>query len=215
MSGFEIVMSVLTAIYVGATVIYVRISKNTLHAIRKQGEENLKQFNEQIPELRKSANAARDSAEAALRSAKLQEMLNAQWVDFEKWEVTGQSAPDVDAAINKTRRSIHFACEIVNRSSMPLTVVRFELTALDRVYTAAFKSFLIPQTSVPQSFVVIVTSREQIEDFMRNRLTFDFHGVITFIDSSSQECKQPFAFHCRCGMSGGQIDVLRERQEAT
>jgi hypothetical protein len=42
MSGFEIVMSILTAIYVGATVIYVRISKNTLHAIRKQGEENLK-----------------------------------------------------------------------------------------------------------------------------------------------------------------------------
>jgi hypothetical protein len=68
MNAFEIVISILTAIYVGATILYVRISGSTLHVIRDQGISSTKQFIEQIAEAKKTADAALLNAQAVINA---------------------------------------------------------------------------------------------------------------------------------------------------
>ena len=98
MTGFEYVMSALTAIYVAATVTYVRISKSTLHAIRNQAEDNTLQFSQQIAELKKSADAASRSADAAKSSVA---SLDRQFLELEKSANAAKAS--ADALINSER----------------------------------------------------------------------------------------------------------------
>jgi hypothetical protein len=63
----ELVMSILTGIYVLLTLVYVCISGSTLKAIKRGEENSSKQFIEEIAEVRKSADAAKDSANATQR----------------------------------------------------------------------------------------------------------------------------------------------------
>ncbi len=69
MSSFEIVISILTAIYVLTTVVHVRISKSTLHAIRDQAKSSSDQFTEQLAEAKRASEAAMKGAGAAEQSA--------------------------------------------------------------------------------------------------------------------------------------------------
>lgn len=64
LSHGEAVMAFLTTIYVVLTGIYVCISRSTLKAILRQEQDSSKQFAEQMIEVRKSAQAAKDSADA-------------------------------------------------------------------------------------------------------------------------------------------------------
>lgn len=57
-------MVILTAIYVVLTAVYVRFSGSTLNAILRQEKDSARQFTDEIIETRKSADAAKDSAEA-------------------------------------------------------------------------------------------------------------------------------------------------------
>ncbi len=79
----EWVMAVLTAIYVGLTAVYVRISHKTLKAIKGQAESSDKQFREQLTVAKDAATAAQQNADAAKVNAQV--ILNAEraWVSVE------------------------------------------------------------------------------------------------------------------------------------
>lgn len=68
MTGFEIGMLGLTAVYVGTTIFYAVTSKNTLSEIEKERESSERQFNSQILEMQK----AREQTVAEMQSASAQ-----------------------------------------------------------------------------------------------------------------------------------------------
>lgn len=73
MTGFEITMTTLTAIYVAATIFYAVTSHKTLAAIQKQIAEMEATREQTVEQMKASADAARISADAAKKASDIAE----------------------------------------------------------------------------------------------------------------------------------------------
>lgn len=216
MTRSELVMAVLTAIYVGITGFYALTSHKTLKAIEKQGElaeslaeDNANQFAEQIAELKTSAEAAKQSAGAAQISA--DSIINSEraWIleninfpkTLEPQPVAGQSIEcqvaytfknfgRTPARITDARIRFHAVRELTQLGSLPIWNPNL-----------TFKELGESGVVVPQGDTFQIASRFEgawfdqggINDIYGGKLILCSYGMIEYRDIFE---KQRYTYFC-------------------
>jgi hypothetical protein len=175
-------------------------------AAGEQTKQLIEQATQQAANMKIAAEAAKDSAEAALRGIKLQEVLNKQWVDFDLQgvKIKGERAEGTDQFM------VVIATSLINPTTMPLTINGFKVTAgKGRTNESRFNVGVPPNQGIPIG-IPIRLSNEQVDHYRRNQLAFNFIGAVFFTDAFGQPQEQPFGFTVHsCGMGGGVIELFQ------
>jgi len=144
----------------------------------------------QAIQMRKATDAMREATE-------LQKVMAAQWVDLEKWMVI---SPPWDSKRENVRLQIGF--EIVNRTSMPLTLRFVEVFTTDFRETFSTEDILLPKGRRAIDFGIVIREKERIDLLFSGQLVLYVLGMITFKDALGEWQKQRFGEICK-GSGGG------------
>jgi len=143
-------------LYLLATIAGVLVACGGIYAIWKQTE------------------ATKQSAKAAEDSVKLQQSSQRQWVNLEKWDVSKVNT-------SRTLLAIHF--EIVNRTTVPLTLhYVITKTADGKTNTSVPASLLTPNNPCVSGAACEVTEN-QMDLFDQNKLVLQIECVVLFADA--------------------------------
>lgn len=139
----------------------------------------------------------RKATEAMREATELQKVMATQWVDLEKWTAL---APPWDLIQENVRVQIGF--DIVNRTSMPLTLRFVEVFTTAFRETFSTEDILVPKGRRAVDFGVVVREKGRIDLLFSGQLIFYVLGTITFKDAFGEWQKQRFGEICKGGVGG-------------
>lgn len=169
--------------------------------IKRNAEKKIadQRYAKQLELTRRSADAAKISADATARSVKLQEISQKQWVNLENWSARPSGHP----------RTLNISFEIVNPTRVPLTL-HFILITLEDIETSeGMVNVLAPNNP----YVVTVAhelSEGEWKNFTSGQIALGIECKIFFADCFGIHWEQDFERILFCGMKGDvSLSVVR------
>jgi hypothetical protein len=143
---------------------------------------------------RKAAKAAEDSADAALKSVRLQEAQMRQWVETtDEWDV--RTDYHVLTAIGTTLR-ISFG--VVNPTQWPLTLTRIRVRVENETRDESFEQTLGPQEFHQLREFAIPLGGQIFDWFKASGFDAEVSLDVWFIDNLREHRTQSMDFICKC-----------------
>jgi len=153
----------------------------------------LKILYKQTYAIRRQAVLMRRSTRATEKSVKMQQIAQQQWIQLEGWRIEGRS-PSSRATPSK----FAIAMELINPTSMPLTVTRAEATVSGRPFDFAASNLLAPSDCIKVDFPIDLRP-DEMALYEKYQLTLLISGSISYTDAFEESRTQPFCLTCSCG----------------
>lgn len=165
---------------------------------------------EQTDATRKSSESAKDSADAALKQARLQEIVMKQWVEIYLDHIKEHSVEQDAMGTPLPSSHIDLVFEVANRTQYPLTLTGVYI-ALDRTIFTTPRELTIFEESwnitVPpktgHAFAAsLLLSTAELQDFRKSKFYLSMLGNVVFRPAVGSEELHQFRLAYECGQSG-------------
>ena len=144
----------------------------------------------------RSARATQISAEATRDSVELQKTLKRQWVNLEKWNISGENIQS-----GKSTTTIRLFFDVVNPTDMPLTLKHIEIFKDGGTKILSPNKPLAPTKSHSVYFEINL-SEQETACYFNNWLRLHIFGTIAFRDNFGERRNQIFGHVCAGGATG-------------
>lgn len=151
---------------------------------------------------------AKDTADTALRSVKLQEAQLKQWVELDEWE--GHSEHFFPKA---TRTTYWMTFWVTNPTKMPLTLKKVYITVPDGrpVFRSENDSVISPENGHRINWPTVVTD-ETMKQLVEGRWAFTLVIDVDFVDVFGEDKHSQFTVACKCRSISCEVDEYHNRQ---
>jgi hypothetical protein len=164
----------------------------------KAAADSVEAINRQAGILERQTKATEEAAEATRDSVRIQQTINRQWLNLDKWNSSG-------VAKFGDRSRIGLSFDVVNPTDMPLQLKHIEIFNADGNKVFSPNKRLAPTKSHPVLFDIKL-SESDITAYSTNWLRLHIFGTIAFMDNFGDRRNQLFGCVCAGGINGLQFN---------